>query len=128
MSTEKPDNGETRPVLIRQQHGGALLAGGLVGNAGGPGAPPSALRARLRGSFAERVHVLEKIADDESAAARDRIRAVTALASFGLGAATEVNVDRVRERLAWTVDLVKARLPEQQAAELLMEMRRIWIA
>lgn len=38
---------------------------GNPGNRGGPGVPPSELRKRLRGSFAERVEVLEQIADGE---------------------------------------------------------------
>jgi hypothetical protein len=48
------------------RHGhGALLTGGQKGNRGGPGRRPSLLRERLRGSLAERIPVLEAIADGE---------------------------------------------------------------
>lgn len=36
------------PALVAQPHGGALLAGGLPGNRGGPGRPKAELRARMR--------------------------------------------------------------------------------
>lgn len=55
----------TSAVLIRQENGGALRRGN-PGNAGGPGRPASALRQELRGSFAERKHVLEDIVDGEA--------------------------------------------------------------
>lgn len=48
-------------ALIPQPHGGALRAGGKPGNRGGR--PASAVRRRLRGSFAERIDVLQGIAD-----------------------------------------------------------------
>src|SRR5688572_22994648 len=58
-----------RPHLIPQPGGrGALLSGGLPGNAGG-GRPASDLRARMRGSLAERIAIAESIAD--SPIARD---------------------------------------------------------
>src|SRR5438445_158952 len=64
------------PALIPQAHGGALYAGGVAGHVGGSGRPSSALRERLRGSFQERVKVLEEIADDAQADPQDRIRAL----------------------------------------------------
>lgn len=48
-------------ALVPQPHGGALRRGGT--NRGGPGAPPSLLREKLRGSFADRIRVIESIAD-----------------------------------------------------------------
>lgn len=55
----------TAPVVeqVPQAHGGALNTGGTPGNAGGSGRPSSELRERLRGTFAERVAVIEEIAD-----------------------------------------------------------------
>lgn len=48
----------------KPRHGrGELLTGGQPGNAGGTGRPPSAIREHLRGSFSERVGVIEQIAD-----------------------------------------------------------------
>ena len=40
-----------------------MLRYGNPGNGGGKGQPPSELRARLRGSFADRQHIAEEIAD-----------------------------------------------------------------
>jgi hypothetical protein len=51
---------------VPQPHGGALNAGGTRGNAGGTGRPPSELRARLRGSFDQRIAVIEAIADGDA--------------------------------------------------------------
>lgn len=51
-------------TLVEQPHGGAIRHGN-PGNRGGVGSMPSALRDRLRGSFAARVKVLEEIADGE---------------------------------------------------------------
>lgn len=65
---------------------GALLSGGLPGNPGGPGRPSSLVRARCRGSFYERIPVLEEIADDPGISPADRIRAIEVLARYGLGA------------------------------------------
>jgi hypothetical protein len=55
----KSGNGQ----LVRQPHGGAIRRGSLPGNTPGTGAPPSVLRDRLRGSFAQRVEIIEQIAD-----------------------------------------------------------------
>src|SRR5687768_5504396 len=74
------------PNLIQRPDGrGALLSGGLVGNRGGLGRPSSEVRARCRGSFADRIHILESIADDVSIAPSDRIKALELLARYGLG-------------------------------------------
>lgn len=74
----------TVPRLVAQAHGGALRAGGTPGNRGGAGAPPSELRARLRGSASERVAIAEEIADDPDATNSDRLRAIELLLKFGL--------------------------------------------
>src|SRR3990167_11098170 len=102
-----------RPALVPQRHGGALLAAGVVGNRGGPGAPPSELRARLRGALAERVRIIEEIADNESANTTDRLRALGLLCSYGLGALAtrEVSVEAVREKLAATIEAIGSELP-----------------
>ena len=77
------------PPLVRQRHGGALRAGGTPGNRGGAGAPPSELRKRLRGSAAERIAIAEEIADNPTASASDRLRALDLLFKYGLGAAED---------------------------------------
>ena len=75
---------------IPQPHGGALNSGGTPGNKGGPGASPSELRARLRGSVEERVKIIEEILDDPDTSTSDRIRCVDVLLKYGLGTAHEV--------------------------------------
>jgi hypothetical protein len=102
---EKPKTPVVTPTLVPQSHGGAIRQGGNPGNKGGPGRPPSAIRAALRQSFEERVKVLESIADGEvvfklrsdgekpSAAdltkvipsVADRLKAMDLLAKYGLG-------------------------------------------
>jgi hypothetical protein len=53
-----------KPALIKRPNGrGALYAGGVPGNRGGGGCPPSQLRELLRGSIAQRSVILEQIMD-----------------------------------------------------------------
>ena len=73
------------PQLIEQPHGGALWQGGHPNPTPGPGRPPAELRARMRGSLAERLHVAEEIADDPEVRPTDRLAALAFLARYGLG-------------------------------------------
>lgn len=114
----------------------------------GPGAPPSELRAQLRGSFAERIATLEQFADGamplkercpacgfEQAStlatalpvdASDRLRALDMLAKYGLGTVKEVTVENVRERVMATLAVIRQRCSEEQAAAIVAELRPIW--
>ena len=77
--------------LVPQKHGGAIRKGAKPGtNRGGTGRPPSLIRQRLRGSFDDRIRVLEEIADDPTVSASDRMRAIDLLAKYGLGTQAEV--------------------------------------
>lgn len=114
------------PALVPQPHGGALLGGGLPGHAGGGGRPSSVLRERLRGSFQERVKVLEEIADDPKADPQDRIRAIDMLAKYGLGVTRELSVDEVRDRLRETLAVIRRALPPHQTNEILAQLRQVW--
>jgi hypothetical protein len=78
-------NGE----LVPQPHGGAIRRGAKKGNTPGTGRPPSEIRARLRGSFDERIKILEEIAESPESSASDRIRALDVLAKYGLGTQQE---------------------------------------
>lgn len=88
--------------LIPQPHGGALKPGGTKGNKGGPGRPPSLIRAKCRGAFARRIKLLAEIAEGEalevvrdatgrettmrkSASVADRLKALDLLGKYGLG-------------------------------------------
>ena len=80
--TKSPPRGE----LITPRHGnGRIRRGSLPGNTPGTGRPPSIIRERLRGSFEQRVKILESIADDEEAPPSERMKAIDILAKYGLG-------------------------------------------
>lgn len=65
------------------KHGGWLRRGGSNGGAGGR--PPSAIRATMREALADRIPILEAIADDPKASVADRMKAVDLLGKYGLG-------------------------------------------
>lgn len=132
---------KTTGVLIPQAHGGALRNGGT--NKGGTGRPPSILRDQLRGSFADRVAVLEKIADGEaiakmrgmdgketeiqvSADVSDRLKAIDMLAKYGLGTVKEVSVENVRERVQKTLDVIRKHVSPEQMTAMTPELRQVW--
>ena len=60
------------------------------GKKGRSGRPPSAIRERCQGSFAERVPVLEEIIDDPTSRDADKIRAMDLLGKYGIGVLKEV--------------------------------------
>ena len=70
-------------LSIPGRNGGRLRNGGT--NKGGPGRPPSEIRSKLRGSFADRIKVAEQIADNPKSSPADRLRALDLLAKYGLG-------------------------------------------
>lgn len=114
-------------ALVVPSHGrGLIRRGSRPGGLPGAGAPPSELRARLRGSMAERVAILEGIADSKSASDADRIRAIDTLAKYGLGTLKEISTEDVRAKLQTTIALVRQRLPAAEADSLLTEMREVW--
>lgn len=83
------------PPREKKSDGKSGLPDGRVAPGRGPkpgegGRPPSEVRQRLRGSFADRIRILEQIADDPKASAADRMRAVDLLAKYGLGTTQEV--------------------------------------
>jgi hypothetical protein len=76
----------TTPIVVSQGNGrGALLAGGIPGNRGGPGRPSSEVRARCRARSYDRIPVLESIADDPKVAPADRVRAIENAREVRLG-------------------------------------------
>ena len=128
MTEKREKIREIRGVpLIPQENGrGALLAGGVPGGLPGTGRPPSAIREQLRGSFAERVKVLEEIADDKANKPRDRAQAIEILARYGLGTLTEVSVDTVREKVRLTLEAIRVHCDAELAARLIVALRPIW--
>ena len=129
MARKSPTKSPTPPgALVVPPHGnGKLRHGSRRGtNGGGTGRPPSAIRERLRGSFEERIEVLEEIADDPMQTPADRTRAIDLLAKYGLGTTKEITVEHVRDKLQDTIALIREQLPRDQAEPLLERMRTIW--
>lgn len=138
----------TAPSKRPQPHGGALLTGGVPGNKGGTGRPPSELRAQLRGSFAERVKVLEQFADgsmplrercpkcghEEPASLAtalpvepsDRLRALDMLAKYGLGTLKEISVENVRERVRSTLSVIQTHVSPEQYQTIVQALKPVW--
>lgn len=75
--------------LVPQAHGGALRRGN-PGNKGRPSASPADLRAAMRGSLRDRLHLLNKFADDEDLPVDTRMKAMDLMFKFGLGKHDEV--------------------------------------
>ena len=171
--------GTAAVVKMPQPHGGALYVGGVVGNRGGQpgrsGRPPSLLRKKLVGTFANRLHVIRDIADGRpmvrtrvqltdvlphlrgmlhcascgtdawvvatddgegvsveieavgSATPRERMMALDLAGRYGLGAAKDVNVESVRDRMRQTLELIRAMCPPELAAEIITAIRPIWL-
>lgn len=139
-----------KPAVAEMRAGprGGLLRVGNPGNKGGTGQPPSAIRQRCRGSFYDRIRILEDIADGavpltrkcpkcghkppkdesspEAAGAGDRIRAIDLLGHYGLEVDKGVSAADVRQRLGRTIDIIRESLEPEKALELLDALRPVW--
>ena len=128
-------SGEVSGGMVVQPHGGALHPGGVVGHVGNPNSPglmPEHIRTHCRGSFAERIPILEAIADGEplkftkivgdetltghiSASIKERVSAIETLGKYG-------GVDK----LALTADeQPEDVMTPERRLELLEQMRRL---
>ena len=111
------------PALVPQPHGGALRVGN-PGNVGGAGRPPSEIREKLRGSFAQRIGIIEELADDKAVSPSDRLKALDMLGKYGLG--KQVDADDVRGRLRSTLDLLERELGPDHYRRLYPLLKEIW--
>ena len=137
---------DSEVALVVPEHGrGALLTGGMPGNKGGPGRPPSRIRQELRGDFDSRKHVLRDIVDGvvplfrercpkcafepeittkEAArlipSAGDRIRALETQARYGLGEMKRRFDDELIEALGSAV-------ADEVAPEVWEHIRSAWV-
>jgi hypothetical protein len=82
----------------------------------------------LRGSFADRIAIIEEIADDASLRPGDRVRAIDLLARYSLGEQRGVDVEEVRAKLRSTVEAIRQLVPSEAASPLLERLREIWAA
>lgn len=110
-------------ALVRQPHGGLLRQGGT--NRGGPGRPPSAIRAAARDEFDRLIPKLATIAKAKETKDSDRIRAIDVLGKYGMDAA--VSVADVRECLRQTTEEIREFLSPEQSDMLLGRIRPIWM-
>jgi hypothetical protein len=122
-----------KPALVAQPNGkGALYAGGVPGNRGNRhavGPPASVIRERCRGSFDQRVPILEQIADGSfQADPSDRLKAVDILGKYGLDARTQMGVDEVKERLRATLTILREELGPAVAERIIQRIRGEWAA
>jgi hypothetical protein len=94
-------------------------------NVGGPGRPPSVIRERCRGSFYQRVNVLEEIADAPDTMPGDRIRAIDVLGRYGLMTA-RIDLEEVKIRLSRTIAKIEELCDPDTAERLLTALDPIW--
>lgn len=120
---------DKKPVtgLVVPKHGrGRIYQGAPANPVAGTGRPPSEVRRRALGSFDNRLSVLEEIADDETAASGDRLRAVDVLGKYGL--ADTISRGEVRKALTATIAEVRQAMPPAEAEALVQAIRAHWVA
>ena len=101
MSPKKKLKAPTGELVPRPNGAGALAQGG----------PPRArlvVRERAARYFDEHIETLNEIASDEAESTPDRINAIKALGSFGIGVKVESTVD---ERRLLVVEVVYEKRP-----------------
>jgi hypothetical protein len=95
---------------IPQQHGGALLTGGVKGHKGGPGRPTAEIRLRCAGLFDEHVTKAVRFLRSKGASNGDKLKALDLLGKYGglIHTTSETTVKRGPHREV--VDEVRKRL------------------
>ena len=93
----------------------------------GPGRPASAIRKKLKGSFANRVKILKEIADD-GAKDSDRLKALDLMAKYGLGEAKGYDEALVEALGAVTRAGLVEIMGEDEADEAWLGIRERWVA
>lgn len=84
-----------RPALKPQPHGGALLAGGMRGNRGGPGRPAERLRVRSREEYElvlDEVRRRRKSGELRTAPLSDLVSLLNTTGRYGLGTADAMKI------------------------------------
>ena len=117
-----PYDPDGHPVTMRKQPKGGTLQ---TGNPKSRGAMRLAVRELCREAFAGRVHVLRKIADDESLPPRDRLRAIDVMAKYGVGTPEKegtVSIDAVRDLVTSIGQVVEPLVPEEHHERLFEEL------
>lgn len=141
---------DQRPPVVPRK----LLPGTAAAARGNGGAPSNVLRERLRGSFRERVPIVEQIADRigwkrlrhrcehcgrepsdaadteeiilEAPTITETLRALELMARYGLGTIRGMSEDDVRTRLASTIDAIEQELEAAVAQRVLRRIAESW--
>lgn len=140
------------PQLVQHPNtkSGLLYAGGVPGNAGGTGRPPSAVRHAARESFASRINVLEEIADGATTielreqcpscgyespekvriplktAAADKVKALDLLGRVGIPQQREYVLPEVRERVVHTAQVLREELNADDYERIATRLSVVW--
>lgn len=111
---------------IPQPHGGALNSGGTLGNKGGSGRPPSAVRAVALEGAAKAIPRLVAQLNSKNASVVQG--AADKLLKYGLGTQSDIKIseDDVRERLQKSIVMICRLAPEELAKRILSEMKELW--
>jgi len=113
------------PALIPQSNGkGSLLTGGMPGNAGGTGRPPSAIREAMRKHLD--LEVLDDVMAKRKAGDLDTLDVAEFLAKYGLGTMKEVTVENVRERLRLTLEVLRRELSAPLLRIIIPQIEGVW--
>ncbi len=104
----------TGVAKVKQSHGGALNRGGTPGNRGGPGRPPSRLRAICRRMAGTRLQVLGQISSKKSKSKdSDKIKAIDVLLKYGMD--RSISIADLRVALHEMSELAYEMFPKDQA-------------
>lgn len=142
---ETPNDTPNGSLVVPPHGRGKIRRGSLPGNPAGPGRPPSAIRESARLAYDARLDFLTKVIDGEmveqkvqapgapepliirrSADLNDRLAAMKELRTVGIGTLKEISSEEVRERLALTLREIQAKLPKDQAEELIARIEPHW--
>ena len=117
---------KTAVAKVPQGHGGSLYAGGVPGNAGGPGRPRSLVRAAALAGAAKAIPKL--VAQLKSRHPSVVQGASDKLLKYGLGVHDDsiVPADDVRDRLRKTIDTIHRLAPHHLAVQIVSEMKEHW--
>jgi hypothetical protein len=135
------ENGTGLTPVRPGRNGGALRSG----NPGNAGRPRSLIRDAAAAAFEERIPLLCRIIDGAplersfqadgaekpiivraSADVGERLAAMRELRAVGLPTSRDVTVESVRERLVETLRIIRSKLPQGEADELIQRIEGAW--
>lgn len=110
---------------MRKQEGGGALRTGNPGNRGGPGRPPSRLRALCRRLAGPRLQVLGQISSKKSKSKdSDKIKAIDVLLKYGMD--RSISVADLRGALDEQRQIILHTCEPAVAERLLAALKSLW--